>query len=178
MNRSGPAYRLSLSALMAALGAVIMLSSNLIPILSYAAPMLASLALLPVLCEFGKKYAWMTWGITALLALLLCSDREAAFFYLFLGYYPILKPAIDRLPGKALRLIVKLAVFAVAFLILFVLLTFVMGLEDMKSEMVLSIVVYAVLVVAMLFFDRVCERAKLLYELRIRKKLSRYLSDQ
>ena len=75
------AFRLSLSSLMAALGTVLMLSSNLIPVLTYVAPMLASLTLIPILSEFGKKYAWMTWGVTALLALLLCADREAAFFY-------------------------------------------------------------------------------------------------
>ena len=56
------AFRLSLSALMAALGTVLMLSSNLIPVLTYVAPMLASLTLIPILTEFGKKYAWMTWG--------------------------------------------------------------------------------------------------------------------
>ena len=59
------AFRLSLSSLMAALGTVLMLSSNLIPVLTYVAPMLASLTLIPILTEFGKKYAWMTWGVTA-----------------------------------------------------------------------------------------------------------------
>ena len=94
------AFRLSLSALMAALGTVLMLSSNLIPVLTYVAPMLASLTLIPILSEFGKKYAWMTWAVTALLALLLCADREAAFFYLFIGWYPILKPALDRISSR------------------------------------------------------------------------------
>ena len=119
------AFRLSLSSLMAALGTVLMLSSNLIPVLTYVAPMLTSLTLIPILSEFGKKYAWMTWGVTALLALLLCADREAA------------------------------------------------GLEDMKSEMLLSIVVYAMLVGTMLLFDRVYERMRLLYERRLRNKLIR-----
>ena len=167
------AFRLSLSALMAALGAVLMLSSNLIPVLTYVAPMLASMTLIPILSEFGKKYAWMTWAVTALLALLLCADREAAFFYLFIGWYPILKPALDRLPSRPLRVLAKLALFTLVFVLLFVLLTFVMGLEDMKSEMLLSIAVYAMLVVTMLLFDRVYERMTLLYERRLRDRLIR-----
>jgi hypothetical protein len=57
--------------------------------------------------------------------------------------------------------------------LLFLLLTFVMGLEDMKSEMLLSIVVYAMLVATMLMFDRVYERMALLYERRLRNKLIR-----
>ncbi len=58
-------------------------------------------------------------------------------------------------------------------MLLFLLLTFVMGLEDMKSEMLLSIVVYAMLVATMLMFDRVYERMALLYERRLRNKLIR-----
>ena len=177
MNRSqmnhAMAFRLSLSALMAALGTVLMLSSNLIPVLTYVAPMLASLTLIPVLTEFGKKYAWMTWGVTAGLALLLCADREAAFFYLFIGWYPILKPKLDGIPSRPVRILSKLALFTLVFVLLFVLLTFVMGLEDMKSEMLLSIVVYAMLVATMLLYDRVYERMALLYERRLRNKLIR-----
>ena len=105
------AFRLSLSSLMAALGTVLMLSSNLIPVLTYVAPMLASLTLIPILTEFGKKYAWMTWGVTALLALLLCADREAAFFYLFIGWYPILKPILDRISSRTMRILTKLLLF-------------------------------------------------------------------
>lgn len=167
------AFRLSLSALMAALGTVLMLSSNLIPVLTYVAPMLASLTLIPILTEFGKKYAWMTWVVTAGLALLLCADREAAFFYLFIGWYPILKPKLDRIPSRPVRILSKLALFTAVFVLLFLLLTFVMGLEDMKSEMLLSIVVYAMLVATMLLFDRVYERMALLYERRLRNKLIR-----
>ena len=177
MNRSqmnhAMAFRLSLSALMAALGTVLMLSSNLIPVLTYVAPMLASLTLIPILTEFGKKYAWMTWGVTALLALLLCADREAAFFYLFIGWYPILKPTLDHIPSGAVRILSKLLLFTLVFVLLFVLLTFVIGLEDMKSEMLLSIVVYAMLVATMLLYDRVYERMALIYERRLRDRLIR-----
>ena len=167
------AFRVSLSALMSALGVVIMLISNLIPVLTYVAPMTASLALIPILAEFGRKYAWMTWCVTATLALLLCADREAAFFYLFLGYYPILKPHLDRLRSKPIRITAKLAVFTGAFALLFLLLTFVLGLEDMKSEMLLSLSVYVMLVFVMLLFDRVYERMALLYVKRLRNSLIR-----
>ena len=167
------AFRLALSAMMAALGTVLMLSSNLIPVLTYVAPMLASLTLIPVLTEFGKKYAWMTWGVTALLALLLCADREAAFFYLFIGWYPILKPTLDHISSGAIRILSKFLLFTLVFVLLFVLLTFVMGLEDMKSEMLLSIAVYAMLVATMLLYDRMYERMALLYERRLRDRLIR-----
>ena len=172
-NNTSPAFRIALCALMAALGTVLMLSSNLIPILTYVAPMLASLVLIPVLYEFGPRYAWMTWAVTAALALLLCADREAAFFFLFVGYYPILKPRIDRLRSKTLRVLVKLFLFAAVFILLFVILAFVMGLEDIRGEMLLSLAVYAVLTVTMMIFDRVCGTMTILYERRLRERLFR-----
>ena len=63
--------------------------------------------------------------------------------------------------------------FTLVFVLLFVLLTFVMGLEDMKSEMLLSIAVYAMLVATMLLYDRVYERMALIYERRLRDRLIR-----
>ncbi len=159
--------------MMAALGTALMLSSSLIPILTYAAPMLASLTLLPVLFEFGKKYGWMTWKVTALLALMLCADREAAFFWVFIGWYPILKPTLDRIRSKPFRILAKLAVFTGAFLLLFLILAFVLGLEDFRGELLLSAAVYAMLILAMLLFDRVYERAVILYAVRLRNKLIR-----
>ena len=100
MRYRNTAYRTSFCALMAALGAAFMLTGNLIPVLTYVSPMLAGMTLIPVLYEFGKKSAWMTWAVTAALAMMLCADREEAFFYLFTGFYPIIKPDLDRIVSE------------------------------------------------------------------------------
>ena len=166
-----PAFRLAFCALMAALGTAFMLTGNLIPVFTYVSPMLASLTLIPVLYEFGKKYAWMTWFVTATLAMMLCADREEAFFFLFIGYYPIIKPALDRIPAKTIRVLVKLLVFALAFGIMLLILAFVLGLEDIRGELWLSVAVYGMLTAIMLMFDRVYGRMTLIYEKRFRGKL-------
>ena len=166
-----PAFRLAFCALMAALGTAFMLSGNLVPVFTYVSPMLASLTLIPVLYEFGKKYAWMTWFVTAALSMMLCVDREEAFFFLLLGYYPIIKPSLDLIPTKAVRVLVKLLVFALAFSVMLIILAFVLGLEDIRGELWLSIAVYAMLTAMMLIFDRVYGRMALIYEKRMRSKL-------
>ena len=158
-----PAYRVSFCALMAALGTALMFAGNLIPVLTYVSPLMASLTLIPVLSEFGKKYAGMTWFVTAVLALLLCTDREAAFFYLFIGWYPIVKPALDRIPTRAGRVLGKLLIFLLAFGLMLALLTFVLGLEDFREELWLNIAVYAMLTALMLLFDRVYTGAAVYY---------------
>ena len=89
-------------ALMAALGTALMTTGGLIPIATYCSPLLAGILLLPVLYEFGRREGWMVWAVTAALSLILSPDKEAGSMYLFLGWYPILKPAFDRIRPRLL----------------------------------------------------------------------------
>ena len=134
MRYRNTAYRTSFCELMAALGAAFMLTGNLIPVLTYVSPMLAGMTLIPVLYEFGKKSAWMTWAVTAALAMMLCADREEAFFYLFTGFYPIIKPDLDRIRSKSLRFLAKLAVFTVSIACMVLILLFVVGMTDIRAQ--------------------------------------------
>lgn len=168
-----PAYRLSFCALMAALGTAFLLAGNLIPVLTYVSPLLASLTLIPVLYEFGKKYAWMTWAVTAALALILCADREEALFYLFIGYYPIIKPDLDRIRPKAGRVLAKLAVFAAAITVMALCLTFVIGVSDLREEFWLNAVFYVLMIGVLFLFDRSYASMTALYERRLRRLLVR-----
>ena len=97
-----------------ALSLALMLMGGLVPVATYAVPMLCALVLLPVLLEFGKKAAWLTWAATAALGLMLGLDKEASFFYLFMGYYPIVKSFAERLKKPLWAWIVKEAVFIAA----------------------------------------------------------------
>lgn len=170
------AYVIALCALLAALGTAVMLASGLIPVLTYCSPIAAGLLLIPVLCEFGRKQAWMTWAVTAALSLLICADKEAAFFYLFLGFYPILRLSMDRIPGKALRFICKLAFFALALGLMYGLLLFVLRLDAVAADLgalstAANIVMYLVLVAVMMIFDRAIVGMTRLYQNRLRPRL-------
>ena len=104
MNRHSSAHRQSLMiafcGMAAGLSVAIMLLGGVIPAATYAVPMLCGLLLLPVLLEFGPKAAWTVYIAVSLLALMLGFDKEAAFFYIFIGYYPIVKWKIERVPAK------------------------------------------------------------------------------
>ncbi len=167
-----PAHSLALCSLIAALGVVVMLAAGLIPILTYCSPMIASLFLIPVLRELGKGRAWMTWAATAVLAAILCADKEAVFFYVFLGCYPILKPGFDKL-GRAAWL-VKLLYFAAALAVMYGLILFVLGLDIGIEGTGFMAALYAALVAVMLLFDFVIRRMTLLYDRRLRKLLFKH----
>ena len=59
----------------AGLSIVIMLLGGVIPVATYAVPMLCGLLLLPILIEFGQGAAWATFFAAAALALLLDFDK-------------------------------------------------------------------------------------------------------
>ena len=127
-NTANRSRMVAFCAMMAALSTVIMLTGGLIPVLTYCSPLAASALLIPVLEEYGKGKASMVWIVTAALSILIGVDKEAAFFYLFLGWYPILKPLFDRLPLKGMRMIVKTCVFSAAIGIMYALLCYVLQL--------------------------------------------------
>ena len=177
MSGKTHAYRISFCALMSALGTAFMLASNVIPILTYVSPLMVSLTLIPVLYEFGKKYAWMTWAVTTALALILCADREAALFCLFVGYYPIVRPDLERIRSRPARVLAKLAFFAAAITLMVLSLTFVIGINDIKEQLWLNLAFYVLMVGVMFLFDRTYGAMAILYEKRLRRLLTRGRRD-
>ena len=160
----------------AGLSMVILLLGGVIPVATYAVPMLCGLLLLPILLEFGKKAAWATFFAVAALALMLDFDKEAAFFYLFIGYYPIVKWRLDKLRPKALRIAAKIALFTVSMVVMYSLLQLLFPvlavLKDFEEMGVLLSVLFLVAyVLCMMLFDWLLIYYVMLYGNRIRPKL-------
>ena len=91
---------MALGGMLAALAVVMMSLGTVIPVATYVCPMLCTLLLQSVLKTCGSRVAWAWYGAVALLSVLLAPDKEAAGVFVFLGYYPIVKPALDRKKGK------------------------------------------------------------------------------
>ena len=76
MNTSS--RRIAVSGMMVALGAAVMLLGGVIPIATFCCPAIAGLALIPLVFDCGWAYALSAYGAIALLSLMLCPDKEAA----------------------------------------------------------------------------------------------------
>lgn len=101
MSKSGNSAKpIAFGGIMAALAMVIMCMGGLIPVATYACPMLCVMILNLVMRVCGSRIAWAWYGAVAILSLLLCPDKEAAAVLIFLGFYPIVKPKMDRRKGK------------------------------------------------------------------------------
>ncbi len=164
-------------AMMAALGTVIMLTGGLIPVLTYCSPLISSFLLIPVLDRYGKQNAWMVWAVTAVLSLLIGVDKEASFFYLFLGWYPILKPFFDRIPSRILRFTGKLLLFSAAIGAMYALIFFVFQIGDIMESfsalLWINLLFFAALVAVMLLYDRLLIGIWITYLRRFPKNTSK-----
>jgi len=166
--------------MMVALSVALMLMGGIIPIATYCVPMMSGILLLPVLLEFGRKAAWTVFSAVALITLLLGIDKEAAFFYLFLGYYPILKWEIEKIKKKHLRVLVKLCVFNISILLMYILLGAVMNMDAIVEEFFLMgpalLIAFVILLnLCLWLYDRLLLPLLYLYANRIRPKI-RFLS--
>ena len=171
-------WTVAFCALMAALGTALMTAGGLIPIATYCSPMLAGLLLLPVLEEFSRREAWMVWAVTAALSLILSPDKEAGAMYLFLGWYPIMKPFLDRLRPHALAFATKLLLFLAAIGLMYALLCFVFQLDTVLEDfrelgVALNLLFDLMLVAAMLLYDFTLGPLRLWYVRRLRPRLLR-----
>ena len=122
---------MALGGLLAALAVVIMSMGTLIPVATYVCPMLCALVLQLVLKICGKRIAWAWYGAVSLLSLLMAPDKEAAAIFLALGFYPIVKPGLDRRKGKWL---LKGLFFNGMILLTYWLLMHLFGMAQLVSE--------------------------------------------
>lgn len=145
-------------AMIAALGTVIMLTGGLVPVFTYCSPLIAALLLIPVLDQYGRKAGWMVWAVTAMLSLLIGVDKEASFFYLFLGWYPILKPYYDAVSSRILRFLWKFLTFSAAIGAMYAVIFFVFRIDDIMESFSalfwINLLFFIGLAAVMLLYDR------------------------
>ena len=172
--------RVAFCGLSVALSIVLFLMGSLVPIAAYAVPLLGSLLLLFLLLEFGAAEAWMTFGAVSILGLLLVPDKEAILFYLFLGYYPIVKWRIDRVSPRQLRLPIKLLLFSAGYAAMIGVLTlFFPALAGLSEFYLMGIALFVgfclLYLLCMILYDRMLNPIALLYVARLQPRLRRRL---
>ena len=116
---------------MAALAVVIMAMGTLIPVATYVCPVLCCMLLQFVLLSCGRRIAWAWYAAVSILCVLLAPDKEAAAVYVFIGYYPIVKPRMDK---ARLSKLWKGLLFNTVILIMYYLLIRLFGMEQIAAE--------------------------------------------
>ena len=122
---------MALGGVFAALAVAIMCMGGMIPAATFVCPMLCMLLLNVVKKSCPARICWAWYGAVAILSVLLGPDKEAAAVFVFLGYYPIIKPKMDSLK---LGLLWKLVLFNAVILGMYWLLLNVFGMAELMAE--------------------------------------------
>lgn len=139
------AYPIALGGMLAAVAVVLMCIGTIIPVATYAAPVLCMMVCKIVLQLCGGRIAWAWYGVVTILGLMMAPDKEAAAVFLVLGYYPIVKPKLDRMKCSWLW---KGLVFNGSILLLYWVLLNVIGVSQLLEEFSgMSIAMTAVLLI-------------------------------
>ena len=171
MERHDHAHRQSrkaaLCSMMAALSVVILCLGGMIPLATFACPMLAMLCLIPAVCEYGVGTAMLLYGASSILALLLGPDKEIVLLYVFLGWYPGVCSRLEIIP-RPVRWAVKCALFTLAVIAMYTLVLYLFRLEAVVEEFAgYSTAIVAALIVlgniTFLIFDQVLDRMACAY---------------
>ncbi len=129
--RNSKAKQMALGGIFAALAVVIMSFGGMIPSATFVCPMMCCLILQIVRKLCGDKVAWAWYGAVAILSLLMGPDKEAAAVFVFLGYYPIIKPKFDR---SRLKWVWKILYFNIVILAMYWLLIHLFGMAQLAAE--------------------------------------------
>ena len=171
-NSRTSARRLTLSAMLAALGVVLLVIGSLFDVLSLTAAALATVPLYIALREMGARRATLVYFVTALLAVILFPKSDAALSYaLLLGLYTLIKFPLERVHRYAV-LPLKLLFFNATFTAIELIGIFLFSIPPLVWW--LYAVTYLVANVVFLLYDNVLDRLIILYEAYLRAKIAHF----
>ena len=167
--------QIALCGLLTAMAVVSMVLAGAIGIGTFLGPMLAMAVLLPVLEEYGAKTAAVAYAAAASIGLLIVPELELAMVYAAFGWYPILRPRLNRISARFLRLIVKIAICAAVILLLYgaLLRAFGMTADLMQATLLFNSALLLLGIFTFLMVDLALERLTCLWHQRFRNHFFR-----
>ena len=169
--------KVALCGLLAALMVIVMLLGSIVPVAALLCPALAGLFLIPAIREYGMGTGVSLYGATAVLSLVLLPDKEVALlFTLILGPFPLLRPFLDRIVLRPLRVLTKLLLCSLLLVLCYTLLLLVLAPAGLEAELgaysrgmlILLLILFNVM---FLFYDICITRITALYEYKLRGRL-------
>jgi hypothetical protein len=130
---SAACYGIAFAGIAAAVAVMVMFLS-LLPSFAYAVPALAGFVICCAAEQVGRRYALIAFVSASLLSAILIPEPEAVIFFIaFFGYYPTLRPQIQKLRRRILLWGVKLLVFNIPAVAAFVVSSYIIGMDVMFS---------------------------------------------
>ena len=168
--------KITLSAILTALGAVMMALGALFEFVDLTVCALASLIVVFVYIEIGSPYTWLVWLCTSLVTFLIFPGKPIWLnYFVIFGIYPLLKAYIEKAPRIA-WLPIKLLYANAVIWVMFFLMELIFGLPLFeKDTLILKIALYVVINIAFVAYDLFITVSVKLYFGKLRQKFLRFL---
>ena len=115
--------------MVSALSVVLMLITTVLPVMMYVLPIVTGILIMLTSEVTNKKWAIGTFFSTAIISLLLLTEKETALTYLFFfGWYPLVREYLSRILG-VLRYVIKIVMFNASAVAIGVVGVYVFGLS-------------------------------------------------
>lgn len=163
---------LTVSAMLCALGVIVLGLGAVIEVIDLTVAVIASLLTVYAVIEMGGAYPWLIWIVTSIIALLLLPLKTPVLFYALLtGYYPILKQKIERRFARVPAWSIKLGVLAVSLGVIWsVMRLFLPDLLEGPGGWIAIAAALALAVLAFILYDICLTRLITLYFVRWQKR--------
>jgi hypothetical protein len=167
--------QMALCGLLTALAVVFMVLASIIGIGTFAGPLLAMIALLPLLEEYGSKTALAAYAAAAILGFLIAPELELSLVFAAFGWYPVLRPKLNRLTFRPVRLLIKVVICIAVILMLYGVLLDLLGMtaDLANAAPLLNLFLLILGVFTFLLMDLALERATFLWRKKFRKQFFR-----
>ena len=167
--------KITLSAMMVALGTVLMRLGVYIEVLDLTICALASLMVVFIFLEVGSYYPWLVWICTSLATALTGAGIVALEYFLVFGIYPLLKSFIEKLP-RWTWFIIKIVFINIIIWIIFLLSRLIFNQNFFGEEtFIMNLVVYVLMNIAFIAYDFFITVMVRFYYLKIRPRIKSLL---
>lgn len=177
MNRKNTVRTTAVSAVIAALTAVLIVLGSAFDALDLVCASAAALIIHLSFTEIDGKHAFLIYAVAAVLSFILMPMRTCSlYFAAFFGYYPLIRAAAAKhIRSKKLYYLAVFVLYNVVMTALFLLFKGIFGLSEEPPVM------YAVLLISsnvfFACFELLIGRIKILYDYKIKKLFHKVRND-
>lgn len=129
-------YRIALGGIIASLCMLCMFLTGVIPMFYLLLPMAASGLIYTMALETSTYWGFLTYVAVGVLSIFITPNKDAALvFLLFFGYYPLLRPKMDKSRLRFFSFLLRLALFNAAVLVFFWGSVYLLGADELLESL-------------------------------------------
>ena len=168
-DRHASIKRLTVCAMLTALGVIFLGIGALIEVLDISMAVIASICVIIPIIEYGKGAPWMVYAAISVLSLLILPSKfPAALFALFAGFYPILKEKLER-KNAVIRWILKELIFNISLAIIILLYFFLFFKGTVQVPWMIAVAIVLAELVFILY-DKAISKLITIYVMEFRHR--------